>query len=236
VPATATVTIDRPDRRNALDLATCEDLLSGLETAAADGARAIVLTGAGPHFCAGADLGSVQGTSLAGALRRLLAAIAATPVPVIAAVHGAALGAGTQLAIACDLRVVDPTARFAIPAAKLGLMVDHWTVQRLALLAGHGPARAMLLAAEEIDADGALRLGLAQRAGDLAAAEAWAEEIAALAPLSLAGHKLLLNGLESDSGADPIAAAAYDRAWASADVTEGLAAFRQRRRPEFEGR
>ena len=72
-------------------------------------------------------------------------------VPVIAAVEGAALGAGTQLAVACDLRVATPDARFGIPAAKLGLMVDHWTVQRLALLAGHGPARAMLLAAEVLD-------------------------------------------------------------------------------------
>jgi enoyl-CoA hydratase len=236
VPATATVTIDRPDRRNALDLATCDRVQAGIEAAVAEGARAVVVTGAGPHFCAGADLASVQGTALAAALRRLLATIASIPVPVIAAVHGAAFGGGMQVALACDLRMVDPTARFAIPAARLGLMVDHWTVQRLALLAGHGPARAILLAAEEIDAEGALRLGLAQRAGDVSAAEAWAEEIAALAPLSQAGHKLLLNGLELAVPDEAAVAQAYQRAWASADAAEGVAAFRQRRPPRFEGR
>jgi len=188
-----------------------------------------VVTGAGPHFCAGADLGQVHGTELAAALRRLLDTIVTVAVPVIAAVHGAALGAGTQLALACDLRVVDPTARFGIPAARLGLMVDDWTVQRLSRLAGAGPARAILLAAEELDAEAALRLGLAQRAGDLAAAQAWAEHLATLAPLTLAGHKALLNRLD---GAD----AAYQRAWASADAQEGLAAFRERRPPRFEGR
>jgi enoyl-CoA hydratase len=162
--------------------------------------------------------------------------IGSVAVPVIAAVHGAAMGAGTQLAIACDLRIVDPTARFAIPAAKLGLMVDPWTVQRLALLAGNGPARAMLLAAEELDAAAALRLGFAQRSGDLGAAEAWAVEMAALAPLSMAGHKVLLNALEGDGPPVGAVAEAYERAWSSADAVEGPAAFRERRRPLFEGR
>ncbi|MDQ1429079.1 MAG: enoyl-CoA hydratase [Acidimicrobiaceae bacterium] len=226
---TATVTIDRQDRRNALDVDACERLAEEIAAAPEGGSRAIVLTGAGPHFCAGADLALVAGSELAIALRRLLATIEAVEVPIIAAVAGAAYGAGTQLAIACDLRVVAPTARFAIPAAKLGLMVDHWTVQRLARLAGHGPARAMLLAAHEMDATEALRLGFAQRGGDLEAARGWAKEIAALAPLSVAGHKLLLNG-------DPAATAAYDRAWSSADMAEGLAAFGQRRPPHFEGR
>jgi enoyl-CoA hydratase len=230
VPATVTLTIDRQDRHNALDVATCERLTAGIERAVGDGARAIVLTGAGRHFCAGADLALVHGTELAVALRALLEMVATVPMPVIAAVHGAALGAGTQLAIACDLRVVDATARFGIPAAKLGLMVDHWTVQRLALLAGHGPARAMLLAAEELDADAALRLGFAQRRGDLPAAEAWARELSALAPLTLAGHKLLLNAMETSSpGRAPTAAigeasGAGPAAAGSTDTVDGVAA------------
>jgi enoyl-CoA hydratase len=229
VPDTATITIDRPSRRNALDVATCERLTAELAAAVAGGARAVVVTGAGPHFCAGADLGLVHGSDLADALRRLLGAIGAVAVPIIAAVHGAALGAGTQLALACDLRVVDPTARFGIPAAKLGLMVDHWTVQRLVRLAGQGRATAMLLAAEELDAASALRSGFAQRAGDLAAAQAWAEDLAALAPLTLAGHKALLNGSsQAESG--------FDRVWSSADAVEGTTAFGERRRPRFEGR
>ncbi len=231
VPETATITIDRQDRRNALDVATCERLAAEVGAAARGGVRAIVLTGAGPHFCAGADLGLVHGTELASALRELLEVIVTIPLPVIAAVHGAALGAGTQLALACDLRVVDPTARFGIPAAKLGLMVDDWTVQRLALLAGHGPARTLLLSAEELDAEAALRLGFAQRPGNLADAQAWAKQLAALAPLSLAGHKQLLNRLDGAASAE-----AYRRAWASADAAEGIAAFRERRPPHFEGR
>ena len=228
MPGTAILTIDRPDRRNALDLATCRRLTAELEAAAELGARAVVLTGAGAHFCAGADLSLVHGAEFGAALRRLLEAITETTVPVIAAVRGAALGAGTQLAIACDLRVVEPTARFGIPAAKLGLMVDQWTVARLSQVAGHATAQAMLLAAAEIDADAALRLGFAQRGGDLQGARDWAEEIAALAPLTLKGHKAMLNGATDTT--------AYQAAWASHDAQEGLAAFRERRRPQFEGR
>jgi len=234
--AVATVTLSRPERRNALDVETCRTLTSQLRRASDDGARAIVVAGDGPHFCAGADLDAVHDPDFALALRQLLDAIVQIPVPVIAAVHGAALGAGMQLAVACDLRVVDPTARFGIPAAKLGLMVDHWTVRRVAQLAGHGPARAMLLAAEELDAEAALRLGLGQRAGGLPAAQAWAAEIAALAPLTIAGHKLALNRLDGEPPSDGEVDAARRRAWSSQDLAEGVAAFRDRRPPTFRGR
>ncbi len=163
----------------------------------AEAARVVVLTGAGGHFCAGADLSGVEGDDFRAALRMLLDRLTTVPVPVIAAVEGAALGAGTQLAVACDLRVATADARFGIPAAKLGLMVDHWTVQRLAAFAGHGPARAMLLGAEEYSGERSHALGLVQRLGDLDAALAWADELATLAPLSIAGHKLALNRLEA---------------------------------------
>lgn len=228
------VTIDRPDRRNALDVLHCEELLAAVSSLAAS-CRVLVVTGAEGHFCAGADLSTVEDERFAGALRSLLDTLVAVPIPVIAAVEGAALGAGTQLAVACDLRVAAPTARFGIPAAKLGLMVDHWTVQRLALLAGHGPARQMLLAAEEVDGEAAFRLGLVQRSGSREDALEWAEGIAALAPLTIAGHKLALNRLEPALD-DAEVAAARVRAWSSADVAEGMAAFRERRAPRFEGR
>jgi enoyl-CoA hydratase len=195
----------------------------------------LVLTGAGGHFCAGADLTGLEDESFAATLRVVLDALHDAPFPAIAAVDGAALGAGTQLAIACDLRVAAPTARFGIPAAKLGLMVDHWTVQRLALIAGHGAARAMLLAADVLDGDAAVRLGFAQRAGGLDAALQWADEIAALAPLTIRGHKVTLNALESAIGDDPKVTDAFRRAWASADLREGIAAFHDRRAPEFRG-
>ncbi len=229
------VTIDRPERRNALDDDACEALVAALGAAGAAGAGAVVLHGAGGHFCAGADLSAVPSAAFLDSLRRLLDAVSALPVPVIAAVEGVALGAGLQLAVACDLRVAAPDSRFGVPAARLGLVMDHASVQRVALLAGHGPARAMLLAAEEIDGAAAVRLGLAQRAGSLDDAMAWAGEIAALAPLTVAAHKLALNRLVAPPQ-DPDVEDARRRAWASADLTEGVAAFAERRPPRFEGR
>jgi enoyl-CoA hydratase len=232
----ALLTIDRQDRRNALDHEALEQLLDA--HARSVEARVVVLTGAGGHFCAGADLSGVEDTTFTDLLREVLGALRDDPRPLIAAVDGAALGAGTQLASACDLRVATPAARFGIPAAKLGLVVDQWTIQRLSLLAGAGPARAMLLAAETYSGEDAAGLGYVQRLGDLDDALGWADEIAALAPLTIAAHKLALNHLEMDAsrGEDPGVHAAWDAAWGSDDLQEGIAAFRERRRPVFKGR
>lgn len=232
----ALLTIDRPERRNALDHDALEQLLDAHAATAA--ARVVVLTGAGGHFCAGADLSGVEDTAFTDLLRVVLAALRDDPRPLIASVDGAALGAGTQLAVACDLRVATPAARFGVPAARLGLMVDHWTIQRLSLLAGAGPTRAMLIGAETYSGEEAGRLGFVQRVGDLDAALGWADEIAALAPLTLAGMKLALNRLEMPVGRgdDPDVRDAWTTAWASDDLQEGIAAFRERRRPVFHGR
>ena len=231
----ALVTLERPERRNALDVDHAEALLDALTDAGSGDARVVVLTGAGGHFCAGADLSAVPEERFLAVLARTLRTIVALPVPVVAAVEGVALGAGLQLAVACDLRVATADSRFGVPAAKLGLMMDHWSVQRVALLAGHGPARSMLLAAEELDGASAVRLGLAQRSGGLPEALDWARSIAALAPLTVAGHKLALNRLDA-SPSDPDVEEARRRAWASADLAEGIAAFAERRPPSFEGR
>lgn len=233
--AVAVVTVDRRERRNALDQHHVEGLLDALGDAGGGDTRAVVLAGAAGNFCAGADVSAVPEERFLAVLGRVLRTIVALPVPVIAAVEGVALGAGLQLAVACDLRVAAADSRLGVPAAKLGLMMDHWSVQRVALLAGHGPARSMLLAAEEVDGVAAVRLGLAQRAGGLPEALAWARSIAALAPLSVAGHKLALNRLEPPP-ADPDVEDSHRRAWASADLAEGVAAFAERRPPSFEGR
>lgn len=232
----ALLTIDRPHRRNALDHEALEGLLDAHRRSGS--ARVVVLTGAGGHFCAGADLTGVEDGAFTDLLREVLATLRDDPRPILAAVDGAALGAGTQLAIACDLRVATPSARFGIPAAKLGLMVDHWTIQRLSLLAGAGPTRAMLLGAETYTGDDAHALGFVQRIGDLDAALGWADELAALAPLTLSGMKLALNRLEMPVGRgdDPAVQAAWDAAWGSEDLVEGIAAFRAKRRPVFRGR
>jgi len=228
----AVVTIDRADRRNAVDREHVERLHAAIQAAVAERRRVVVLTGAGGHFCAGADLTTLEDQSFAVGLRELLDALEHPAIVTLAAVDGAALGAGTQLATACDLRIATPAARFGIPAGKLGLMVDKKTVVRLVSTVGDSMARAMLLGAEVVDGDRAVALGLAQRAGDLEAALAWADEVAALAPLSSEGHKL---GLESPADHDGYRKA-FDRAWASADLAEGQAAFREKRLPRFEGR
>lgn len=226
-------TIDRPERRNAVDAAHLDDLRRAVEDVG--GARALVLAGAGSAFCAGADLAHVEDREAATLVRATLDALAGLPICTIAAVHGPAMGAGMQLALACDLRVVGPDARFGIPSAKLGLMVDHWTIEKLALLAGHGPARAVLLAADTIDADAALRTGFAQRAGDVEAAIGWATEVAALAPLSIAGQKLALDRLSGREVSDPDVEVAFDRVWTSEDRLEGIRAFQEKRAPRFGG-
>jgi enoyl-CoA hydratase len=229
------VTLDRQERRNAVDGPTLRDLKDALDGAVARGARVLVLTGAGGHFSAGADLKALEDERFAVALRGVLDGLAEAPLCTLAAVEGAALGAGTQLAIACDLRVATPTARFGVPAARLGLMVDAPTVQRLAALVGGSVARAVLLAAEVLDGEAAHRVGLVSRLGDLAAALAWADEIAGLAPLTVAGHKLALERLTPRLPPDAEVTAAFRRAWASADLVEGRAAFAERRSPDFRG-
>lgn len=229
------VTIDRPERRNALDRTAVDDLLAAV-SGVPEGTRVLVLTGAGGHFCAGADLAGVEDRDFTRQLHRLLECLRTAPLVTLAAADGAALGGGTQLAVACDLRVATPAARFGIPAARLGLAVDAWTARRLASLAGHGPARAVLLAADVLTGEDAHRLGLVQRLGTLDDALAWADEIASLAPLTIRAHKAALESLDSDLDApDAEVEAAVERAWSSADAREGLAAFRERRRPGFRG-
>lgn len=234
-PHVRLLTIDRPERRNAVDHETLESLLAGI-TGAPAGTRALVLAGAGGHFCAGADLSGVEDRAFVDLLNDVLRALREAPFPTLAAIEGAALGAGTQLASACDLRCAAPDATFGIPAAKLGLMVDQWTVQRLAHLAGQGPARAMLLAAETYTGEQAFGFGFVQRLGGVDEGRAWAERIAVLAPLTIAGHKVGLN--EAEPVHDPSAAyaEAFARAWGSDDLQEGLASFRDRRGPQFQGR
>jgi len=240
-------TIDRQDRRNALNSELCKELTARLEDASS--LRVVVLTGAGTSFCSGADLVTrFEGEEHEAEdtfrldFERLMDTIIGFAGPVIAAVNGPALGAGTQMAVACDLRVVGPSAKFGIPAARLGLVLSPANISRLAVLVGQGAARELLMTARTIDVDEAERIGLVQqRAVDaLAAALEWAGEIAELAPLTVASHKRALNLIAGGQQADPDALMEIARlerdALRSRDLQEGLAAFTEKRPPQFEGR
>ncbi|HEV7863740.1 MAG TPA: enoyl-CoA hydratase [Acidimicrobiia bacterium] len=232
----AIVWIDRHEQRNALDTEHCELLREALGQVQAAGARAVVITGEGSSFCAGADFGEVYGDGFRKALYEMLRRFTGCPVPIIAAVNGPAIGAGTQLALAADLRMVGPTAAFAIPTAALGLAVDPWTIRRLAHLAGGGNARRILLTCEPLSADEAFGCGLADARGDLDVALERAARIAALAPLTLAYNKAALNRLLEPEIDDAGLESLFEEVWRSADVAEGQAARRERRPPRFEGR
>ncbi len=228
----AVLVLRRPDRRNALNLDLCRAIHAGVDEAIAAGARAIVVTGEGTAFCSGADLDGVYGGEFLEALYGMLHHLVSVPVPIIAAVNGPAIGAGTQLAMACDLRVADASARFGVPTARNGMAVDAWTIRTLEKLAGSGPARKMMLGAELIDQGQALTCGLADRAGTLDDALAWAHEIAGFAPLTLAHNKLVLNGAPGDEVA---VERSFERVWASADVKEAATARAEKRPPTFMG-
>jgi len=232
----ALVTIDRPERRNAVDHATLLALKRAQVDVLAAGSRCLVLTGAPPAFCAGADLGGVESGEFAVALAAALRGFTELAIPTIAAIDGPALGAGTQLVVACDLRVATERSVFGIPAAKLGLVVDHWTIERLARELGWSVARAMLVAATTYRTEQLVASGAVHRIGVLDDALAWAAEIAELAPLTMATHKF---GLES-SGKAPTPDTEFERmrdaAWASADAEEGRTAFLAKRPPTFNGR
>lgn len=232
-PGVMLVTFDRPDRRNAVDHPTLLALLDAQHAAA--NARVFVLTGTPPAFCSGADLAGVRADVFAGDLRRTLEGFLALRCPVLAAVDGPALGAGAQFLAVADLRVATSESVIGVPAARLGLVIDRWTVARMVREFGWPTSRAMLLAAETFRGDQLHASGVVHRLGGLDVALSWAEEISRLAPLSVAGHKLALESVVGGLDDDPTVDAAREAAWASADAIEGRAAFLDKRRPDFSG-
>lgn len=231
-----TLELRHPERRNALNTELVESLREAVEKASAEDVRAIVLTGQGTVFCAGADLsGDAFAADYPDKLIALHKAIDAFPMPVIGAINGPAIGAGLQLAMVCDLRVVAPEAFFQFPVAKYGLALDNWSIRRLASLVGHGRARAMMLTAERLPAEVALQTGMANRLGTLADAQAWAQEVAGLAPLALQHAKRVLNDDGAFEDQWPSHKELFDKAWGSQDVIEAQVARVEKRPPNFQG-
>jgi len=232
-PGVWTITLDRPERRNAVDHDTLLALIEAQRTVA--DARVVVLAGEPPAFCAGADLNGVEEGAFGADLARVLHGFVALPAPVMAAIDGPALGAGAQLVSVCDLRVATAESIVGVPAARLGLVIDQWTIDRIRAEFGLATARGMLLAAETYTGERLHATGVVHRLGTVDDAVAWAGEIAGLAPLSHASHKVGLG-----AGSDDEQRAEFEmmraKAWASDDSKEGRDAFLEKRRPAFRGR
>lgn len=231
----AVVTIDRPERRNAVDLPTLLAIREAQIDVVGKSARVMVITGAAPAFCAGADLSGVHVEEFALALHEVLLALTTMPIVTMACIDGPALGAGAQIAAACDLRLATATSMIGIPAAKLGLVVNHWTVERLVREFSWPVARAMLLAARLYTGAELAQHGSVHRLGNMSDALSWANEISALAPLSIAGHKLAIAASSAEPQVNELVSESRERAWRSTDAVEGRKAFLEKRPPNFVG-
>jgi enoyl-CoA hydratase/carnithine racemase len=245
-----TLTLNRPERQNAIDPMLRDALARALDEAGSDPAvRAVIVTGAGGAFCAGGDLASFDELHDARAYRHvshrltdLVESIERLEKPVVAAIDGVATGAGLALALACDWRVGSPAARVLFREGRVGLVPTHGGLTRLVKLLGLAPAKELLLGGEDLDAEASLRAGLLSELSapgeHLTLARARAEKMLRRAPLSFAAAKRVLQ-LAADVDqrsamlAESLAQAALLQ---SADHHEGLAAARERREPRFEGR
>jgi enoyl-CoA hydratase/carnithine racemase len=230
----ATVVIHHPAKRNAMTAGMWEALPPLLDGLAADPAvRALVLTGEGGTFCAGADISTLRGSPERAQTLAVLAeeALAAFPKPTLAAVRGHCVGGGSQLAAACDLRFAQEGALFGVTPAKLGIVYPASSTRRLVSLVGPGTAKYLLFSGELIDAERALRTGLVDEVlpeGELDKRVAeFTRVLVARSQLTQAAAKEFTNGRTDRD--------AYwaEQARGSGDTAEGVAAFLERRQPRF---
>ena len=244
-----TITVNRPDKLNALNSATLDALHAAFDDAANDAAvRVVVLTGAGEKaFVAGADISEMNGLtpvegrdfSLRG--QRMMRRVEKMPKPVIAAVNGFALGGGLELAMCCHLRIAADSAKVGQPEINLGLIPGFGGTQRLLRLAGRAATLELCLTGAAITAERALQLGIVNRVVPAADLEAetmkLASQLAASAPLALRGMLDCVNtggecgieeGLEYES-------AQFGLVFSTTDMREGTSAFLEKRKPQFQG-
>ncbi|GAA0247295.1 enoyl-CoA hydratase/isomerase family protein [Actinomadura nitritigenes] len=234
-----TITIDRPEKRNAMSAdmwRALPGILDGLE--GDSGVRVVVLTGAGGNFCAGADIAELtdihrdDDSHLSTVAERALAAF---PKPTLAAIEGFCVGGGCQLAAACDLRFAAPGARFGITPAKLGIVYPAAATARLVRLVGPSAAKYLLYSADLVDADHALRIGLLNEiAADLPArVAAFAETLASRSLLTQQATKDIVDAIAADGPVEEKARGWLEEVAARGEVAEGIAAFLERRPPRF---
>jgi enoyl-CoA hydratase len=244
----ATVTINRPDKLNALNARVIAELGQAIDAAVADdNVAGIILTGAGRAFVAGADISeltqqsAVQLKALSQRGQRMMRRWETSPKPTIAAINGFALGGGCELAMCCHVRVASEAAKFGQPEVKLGLPPGYGGTQRLPRLVGRGRALQLLLTGEVIDAHEAYRIGLVNKvvpAADLiAATTAMMNAMIANAPLALASCiELVDRGYDiSLEEALALEATAFGLLGATEDMHEGTRAFVEKRAASFKG-
>ena len=248
--ATAVVTLNNPAKRNAVSLQMWRDLKDTfLALGAEQNVRVVVLMGAQGHFCAGADISEfaeLRDTAEKGALYEQLVdetieAIMHIPKATVAAVAGYCMGGGCALAMACDFRVAHSSARFGIPAAKLGTLYNVMDLENLHALVGLANAKRIMYTGEPFDAAQARQMGFVDALADGALAEAVDEFTAPMAdkaPLTIAGSKLTLNavGLGAPKAKRTEISRAIDAAMESEDYHEGIRAFMEKRKPVFRGK
>lgn len=244
------VTINRPDVLNALRLKTFQEIGEAVTRFKEDAeAGAMIITGAGDRaFCAGGDVKGLIDMSSTDALKfakmahGILDAMESTPKPIIAAVNGMALGAGCDLAATCDLVVASERASFGEPPTGLGITTPFGGTQRLPRLVGSRRAKQLFLTGESVDADTALRWGLANRVVKpeelLPEAKRLAERILSRAPIAIGYCKRLVNeaaraGLMEG---DALEAELYAKCFDTEDKAEGMRAFLEKRKAVFRGK
>jgi len=248
--STAVLTIDRPDKRNAMTTAMWTALPGVLAEVADDpGVRVLVVTGRGPSFCAGADISDLLGGAdpadpMAGVRQANLAAQAALrsfPKPTVAMIRGHCIGGGVELATCCDLRFTDPTGSFGVTPAKVGIVYTPASTKTLIDLVGPSMTKLLLFSGELIDATTALRAGLVDRVVPAEELEAevrrFAGVLAARSALTQRATKevvaALLSGGSREEAAEAVAARWYPETIRTGELAEGVAAFTERRPPTF---
>ncbi|HKG96027.1 MAG TPA: enoyl-CoA hydratase-related protein [Gemmatimonadaceae bacterium] len=245
----ATLTLNRPDKLNALNDATMRELGAAIdEVRERDDVAALIVTGAGRAFVAGADISELAAQGPVEARRRatrgqtVYRKFETSPKPTLAAINGFALGGGCELAMACHVRLASEAARFGQPEVKLGILPGYGGTQRLPRLVGRGRALQLLLTGEMIDAAEAYRIGLVNRvvpAGELmAAAEAMLAQMLANGPLALA---MCIEAVDRGLGIPMEEALAFEANQfgvlaGTEDMREGTRAFLEKRPAQFSGK
>lgn len=245
----ATITVNRPDKLNALNGATIAELGVAIdESRARDDVGAVILTGAGRAFVAGADISELNGQSVMLGTQRsrqgqdVFRKFETSPKPTIAAINGFALGGGCELAMSCHMRIASEFAKLGQPEVKLGIVPGYGGTQRLPRLVGRGAALRLLLTGEIIDANEAHRLGLVDQVVSAATlietATNLLKAMLANAPLAIAGCiELVDRGLDvSLEEGLRIESDAFGMLSSTEDVREGMGAFLAKRPPAFNGR